>query len=88
MSPAPAPTATPVPPPTQHQLALMIWIAVFPTLTVLNLVLAAPLSGLPIVVRTLVLVTIAVPLVIYLEMPLLHRVRRRIHGLVTARRRR
>ncbi|KYK00212.1 MULTISPECIES: hypothetical protein [Microbacterium] len=88
MSAAPAPTATPVPPPTQHQLALMIWIAVFPTLTVLNLVLAAPLSGLPIVVRTLVLVTIAVPLVIYLEMPLLHRVRRRIHGLVTARRRR
>lgn len=84
MSTAPAPTATPVPPPTQHQLALMIWIAVFPTLTVLNLVLAAPLSGLPIVVRTLVLVTI----VIYLEMPLLHRVRRRIHGLVTARRRR
>lgn len=88
MSAAPAPTPTPVPPPTQHQLALMIWIAVFPTLTVLNLLLTAPLSGLPIVVRTLVLVTVAVPLVIYLEMPLLHRVRCRIHGLVTARRRR
>jgi antibiotic biosynthesis monooxygenase (ABM) superfamily enzyme len=26
-------------PPTKHQLALMIWIAVFPTLTVLNLTL-------------------------------------------------
>ena len=28
-----------VPPPTKHQLALMIWVAVFPTLTVLNLAL-------------------------------------------------
>ena len=27
----------PVGPPSKHQLALMIWIAVFPTLTVLNL---------------------------------------------------
>ena len=26
-------------PPTKHQLALMIWLAVFPTLTVLNLAL-------------------------------------------------
>ena len=28
-----------VPPPTKHQLALMIWVAVFPTLTVINLAL-------------------------------------------------
>jgi hypothetical protein len=27
---------TPLPPPTKHQLALMIWAAVVPTLTVLN----------------------------------------------------
>jgi antibiotic biosynthesis monooxygenase (ABM) superfamily enzyme len=31
--------AKPVGPPTKHQLALMIWLAVFPTLTVLNLTL-------------------------------------------------
>ncbi len=37
--PNPSPTARPgIPgPPTKHQLALMIWLAVFPTLTVLNL---------------------------------------------------
>ena len=34
----PARSAAPSPP-TQHQLALMIWLAVFPTLTVLNLIL-------------------------------------------------
>ena len=70
------PPTTPVPPPTKHQLALMIWIAVFPTLTVLNLALSDSLRDLPIVVRTLVLVTIAVPIVIYGLMPQLHRARR------------
>src|SRR3954464_658081 len=37
----PAPNSPPAAagPPTKHQLALMIWLAVFPTLTVLNLVL-------------------------------------------------
>ena len=37
-SPSPPPRS-PIGPPTKHQLALMIWLAVFPTLTVLNLVL-------------------------------------------------
>ena len=67
-----------VPPPTKHQLALMIWLAVFPTLTVLNLTLSGSLSGLPIVARTFVLATIAVPIVIYGVMPHLHRLRARL----------
>jgi antibiotic biosynthesis monooxygenase (ABM) superfamily enzyme len=67
-----------VPPPTMHQLALMIWLAVFPTLTVLNLALGGSLSGLPIVLRTFVLATIAVPIVIYGVMPHLHRLRARL----------
>jgi antibiotic biosynthesis monooxygenase (ABM) superfamily enzyme len=67
-----------VPPPSKHHLALMIWVAVFPTLTVLNLVLGDSLAGLPRVVRTFVLATIAVPIVIYGLMPRLHRIRARI----------
>ena len=67
-----------LPPPTKHQLALMIWVAVFPTLTVLNLLLGGSLTGLPVVLRTFVLATIAVPIVIYGVMPRLHRVRARI----------
>ena len=66
-----------VPPPTKHQLALMIWLAVFPTLTVLNLTLGGSLKDLPIVARTFVLATIAVPIVIYGVMPHLHRLRAR-----------
>jgi len=65
-------------PPTKHQLALMIWLAVFPTLTVLNLALGDWLRTLTPVVRTFVLATIAVPIVIYGLMPQLHRLRRRV----------
>ena len=65
-------------PPTKHQLALMIWLAVFPTLTILNLTLAPWLANLTAVPRTFVLATVAVPVVIYGLMPQLHKARVRI----------
>jgi antibiotic biosynthesis monooxygenase (ABM) superfamily enzyme len=67
-----------VPPPSKHQLALMIWLAVFPTLTVINLALGDWLRTLSPVLRTFLLATIAVPIVIYGIMPRLHRVRARL----------
>ncbi len=69
---------TPPSPPSKHQLALMIWLAVFPTLTVLNLALGYWLGTLSPVARTFVLATIAVPIVIYGVMPQLHRLRGRL----------
>ena len=65
-------------PPSKHQLALMIWLAVFPTLTALNLVLGDQLSDLATIPRTFVLATLAVPIVIYGVMPHLHRARARL----------
>ena len=65
-------------PPSKHQLALMIWLAVFPTLTLLNLMLGAWLDDLTAVLRTFVLVSVAVPIVIYAVMPQLHKLRARI----------
>lgn len=65
-------------PPSKHQLAIMIWVAVFPTLTLLNLAFGDLLNGLHVVLRTFVLATVAVPIVIYALMPQLHRVRRAI----------
>jgi len=65
-------------PPNKHQLALMIWIAVFPTLTVLNLTIGPLLANQHPVVRTFILVSIAVPIVIYVLMPHLHRLRLRL----------
>jgi antibiotic biosynthesis monooxygenase (ABM) superfamily enzyme len=70
-------TETPAPP-TRHQLALMIWLCVFPTLLALNLVLSDWLTPMPTMLRTFVLATIAVPIVIYGLMPHLHRARGRI----------
>jgi antibiotic biosynthesis monooxygenase (ABM) superfamily enzyme len=56
----------------------MIWIAVFPTLTVLNLTIGPHLAHASPVLRTFVLATVAVPIVIYGVMPQLHRLRVRI----------
>ena len=83
-SPAPSPSSAPSAPsaapgpPTKHQLALMIWLAVFPTLAVLNVTLADWLHTMTPILRTFVLATIAVPIVIYGLMPTLHRLRRRL----------
>ena len=71
----PASAPVPVGPPSKHQLAVMIWVAVFPTLTVLNLTIGPWLQDLNAVLRTFVLATVAVPIVIYSLMPRLHRIR-------------
>jgi antibiotic biosynthesis monooxygenase (ABM) superfamily enzyme len=70
-----APTQPNQAPPSRHQLALMIWLCVFPTLTALNVALRDWLAPMSTVVRTFVLATIAVPIVIYGLMPHLHRAR-------------
>jgi antibiotic biosynthesis monooxygenase (ABM) superfamily enzyme len=67
-----------VPPPSKHQLALMIWLCVFPTLVAINLAFGDSLRTLSAVPRTFVLATIAVPIVIYVLMPQLHRLRARL----------
>jgi antibiotic biosynthesis monooxygenase (ABM) superfamily enzyme len=67
-----------LPPPSKHQLALMIWLCVFPTLTAINLTFADWLGTMSPVLRTFVLATIAVPIVIYGLMPYLHTLRVRL----------
>jgi hypothetical protein len=53
----------------------MIWLCVLPTLTVINLTLGDWLRPMNAVLRTFVLATIAVPIVIYVLMPQLHKAR-------------
>ena len=77
-NPTPAPQPAKIPPPSKHHLSLMIWLSVFPTLTVINLALGDWLKMLSPVVRTFVLATIAVPIVIYGLMPYMHRLRARL----------
>ncbi len=67
-----------IPPPSKHQLAVMIWLCVFPTLTVINVAFGGWLRTMSPVPRTFVLATIAVPVVIYGLMPYLQRLRVRL----------
>lgn len=65
-------TTTPVP---RMQQALMIWLGVFPTLALLDLVLGGVLDPLPSLVKTLVLTGLTVPIVVYLVLPRIQRAR-------------
>ena len=78
MTTSPATPTAVIPPPSRHHLGVMIWLSVFPTLTVINLVLGDWLKTLSPVVRTFVLATIAVPIVIYGLMPYMQRLRSRV----------
>jgi antibiotic biosynthesis monooxygenase (ABM) superfamily enzyme len=53
----------------------MIWLAVFPTLIALQLLLRDLLADAPMMLRTLILTGIAVPVVVYGLMPPLQRLR-------------
>jgi hypothetical protein len=75
-----------VSPPNKHQLAAMIWLCVFPTLTAINLTFSSWLRPMSPVLRTFVLATIAVPIVIYGLMPLLGRVRVRLFSAIACAR--
>lgn len=65
-------------PPTRGQMAVMIWLAVFPTLLALQVVLGPLVKDLPMVVRTFILVSLAVPTVVYVLMPQLQKARIRL----------
>src|SRR3954466_3048424 len=71
-----------VSPPSKHELAAMIWVCVFPTLTAINLTFSSWLRPMSPVLRTFVLSTIAVPIVIYGLMPVLGRVRARLFSAI------
>lgn len=73
-----SPTSTSVPKPSQHETTVMIWLAVFPTLVVLNVALNGLLKDQHVISRTFVLATVAVPIVVYGLMPVLHRLRGRL----------
>jgi antibiotic biosynthesis monooxygenase (ABM) superfamily enzyme len=63
----------------------MIWLCVFPTLTIINLALGDWPRPMSPVLHTFVLATVAVPIVIYGLMPHLHRLRARLLTRVARR---
>jgi antibiotic biosynthesis monooxygenase (ABM) superfamily enzyme len=74
---APRPRAAAAPrragPPPRHRFALLVWIAIYPTITLL-LELGGPLiNDWPLPLRTLALTAVAVPLMVFVLLPALQR---------------
>jgi antibiotic biosynthesis monooxygenase (ABM) superfamily enzyme len=59
--------------PPKYKTAIMIWLAIYPSVTVLFYLLGDKIAGLPIFIRTLVLTLILVPLMVFILLPILQR---------------
>ena len=66
-----------VPQPSAGWQTLLVWIAVLPTLTVVQVSLGAVLERLPAIVRPMIVATVVVPIVVLVLMPRLLRLRER-----------
>ncbi len=53
----------------QHKRAFLIWLAIYPLITLLFFTMGGWLATLPLALRTLVLTAVAVPLVVYAILP-------------------
>ncbi|MFD7643955.1 hypothetical protein ACFV4P_25240 [Kitasatospora sp. NPDC059795] len=72
----PAETGTKQPPaPSTHMRVLITWLAVYPSITVVQLLLGPLLGGLAVPLRVLVITAVVVPPVVYLFVPGLLKVR-------------
>ena len=68
----------PCAPASPHRQAITVWLAVLPTLTVLQLVLGHVLAQVPLYLRPPIMATFAVPIVVYALMPRLSRLTARV----------
>lgn len=57
----------------QHKRAFIVWLAIYPLVTLLSYSLGGCLMPLPLVARTFILTVIAVPVMFYLLVPLLNK---------------
>jgi antibiotic biosynthesis monooxygenase (ABM) superfamily enzyme len=61
-------------PPKRYKTALLIWIAIYPSINILFLLLGDWLMTIPLLLRTLVLTGILVPLMVFVLLPVLSKV--------------
>ncbi|OKI99879.1 hypothetical protein [Kitasatospora sp. CB01950] len=67
-------------PPSVHRRALITWLAIYPGITVLSVLLGPVLAPLPVYLRTLVLTGILVPAAVYGLVPALLRANAALTG--------
>lgn len=57
----------------KHKRAFLVWLAIYPLITILYYLLGSYLILLPLIARTFVLTIIAVPVMFYFLVPLLNK---------------
>jgi antibiotic biosynthesis monooxygenase (ABM) superfamily enzyme len=63
------PQAPPCAPPPRHRMAVLVWLAIYPTITLLLALSGSAIAGWPLPLRTLALTLIAVPLMVFVLLP-------------------
>lgn len=61
----------PAAPPSVHRRAVIIWLSIYPLVTVAQLLLRPVIGDLPVPLGTLVMTVLVVPVAVYLVVPLL-----------------
>jgi antibiotic biosynthesis monooxygenase (ABM) superfamily enzyme len=70
-------TMKPAPMPSVHRRALLTWMAVYPAITVAQLLIGPHVAHWPVAGRTLLVTAVAVPCSVYFSVPFLMRLARR-----------
>jgi len=68
------PAIAPQPKPPRHRTALVVWLAIYPTITLLLAFGGDLIATWPLPLRTLALTLVAVPLMVFVLLPRLQRV--------------
>lgn len=61
-------------PPKKWKYALMVWIAIYPAITLLSYLIGNEIKALPLAARTLIMTGILVPLMVYVLLPMLRKI--------------
>lgn len=56
--------------PPKWKFAIMVWMAIYPSITLVQLLIGKQLTKLPLPLRTLIMTGILVPLMVYVLLPL------------------
>lgn len=61
-------------PPKKWKFALMVWIDIYPAITLLSFLIGNEIKDFPLALRTLIMTGILVPLMVYVLLPMLRKI--------------
>lgn len=57
---------------------IKVWIVIYPSITLFNILFGSYLSNLPMYIKTLILTVVLVPWMVFIGLPLLNRIQQKI----------